>query len=148
MDQRVAATREVIRRLPTVSREELLELWQENFGRPASPGLRRSLILPILAYRIQERAYGGLDPESERRLREAVGDPKPQETKKTERAQAFKPGTRILREWKGQIHEVLITSSGFEYKGETFRTLSPIAKRITGTHWSGPAFFGTKRGSR
>jgi hypothetical protein len=104
--------------------------------------------LPILAYRIQERAYGGLDPESERRLREAVGDPKPQGNKKSEKAHAFKPGTRILREWKGQIHEVLITSSGFEYKGEIFRTLSPIAKRITGTHWSGPAFFGTKRGSR
>jgi hypothetical protein len=148
MDQKIEVTRNLIRRLPSAGREELLKLWQENFGGPASPGLRRSLILPILAYRIQERAYGGLDPESERRLREAVGDPKPQGTRKSERAQAFKPGTRILREWKGQIHEVLITSSGFEYKGETFRTLSPIAKRITGTHWSGPAFFGTKRGSR
>ena len=148
MDHRVEATTELIRRLPTAGRDELLKLWQESFGRPASPGLRRSLILPILAYRIQERAYGGLDPESERRLRAAVGDPKPQGAKKTEKAQAFQPGTRILREWKGQIHEVLITSSGFEYKGETFRTLSPIAKRITGTHWSGPAFFGTKRGSR
>ena len=148
MDQNTEATREIIRRLPTVGREELLRLWQENFGRPASPGLRRSLILPILAYRIQERAYGGLDPESERRLRDAVGDPKLPRAKKTEKAETFKPGTRILREWKGQIHEVLSTSSGFEYKGETFRTLSPIAKRITGTHWSGPAFFGTKRGSR
>jgi len=148
MDQKVDATRELIRRLPTVGRDELLKLWQENFGRPASPGLRRSLIPPVLAYRIQERAYGGLDPESERRLRESVGDPKPQREKKMEGARAFKPGTRILREWKGQTHEVLITSSGFEYKGETFRTLSPIAKRITGTHWSGSAFFGTKRGSR
>jgi hypothetical protein len=148
MDKKVEATRERIRRLPTAGRDELLKLWQENFGRPASPGLRRSLILPILAYRIQERAYGGLDPESERRLREAVGDLKPPGTRNPERAHAPKPGTRILREWKGQIHEVLITSSGFEYKGEIFRTLSPIAKRITGTHWSGPAFFGTKRGSR
>jgi hypothetical protein len=148
MDQKIDSTRDLIRRLPTAGREELLRLWLENFGRPASPGLRRSLILPILAYRIQEAVYGGLDPESERRLREAVGDPKRHGTKKTEKAQAFKPGTRILREWKGQIHEVLITSSGFEYKGEIFRTLSPIAKRITGTHWSGPAFFGTKRGSR
>jgi len=78
MDRNIEATREVIRRLPKAGREELLRLWQENFGRPASPGLRRSLILPILAYRIQERAYGGLDPESERRLRETVVDPKPQ----------------------------------------------------------------------
>ena len=147
MDQKTEVTRELIRRLPTAGRDELLKLWQKNSA-GASQGLRRSLILPILAYRIQERVYGGLDPDSERRLREAVGEPKPQGSRKTEKAQVFKPGTRILREWKGQIHEVLITSSGFEYKGESFRTLSPIAKRITGTHWSGPVFFGTKRGVR
>jgi hypothetical protein len=56
----------------------------------------------------------------------------------------FRHGTRIVREWKGKVHEVTITDGGFEYEGETFRSLSPIACRITGTHWSGPAFFGTK----
>jgi hypothetical protein len=58
--------------------------------------------------------------------------------------QRFRPGTRIVREWKGIVHEVTISDDGFEYEGKTFKSLSPIACRITGTHWSGPAFFGTK----
>ncbi len=76
-DQQIQATRELIRRLPTVGRDELLQLWQENFGRPAAPGLKRALMLPILAYRIQERVYGGLDEESERRLKEVAVAAKP-----------------------------------------------------------------------
>jgi hypothetical protein len=126
-------------------REELLTLWQENFGKPASPRLRRELILPILAYRIQERVYGGLDPESERRLKEVAASLNRPESRQTKATQRFKPGSKIIREWKGETHEVLITSSGYEYRGEAFKTLSPIATRITGTHWSGPAFFGTRQ---
>ena len=114
MDHEIQATRELIRRLPMVGRDELLKLWRENFGRPAAPGLKRSLMLPILAYRIQERVYGGLDEESERRLKEVAESLGRQGTRKTEKVQCFKPGTRILREWKGQTHEVLITSSGNE----------------------------------
>jgi hypothetical protein len=53
-----------------------------------------------------------------------------------------------VREWKGKVHEVLINANGFEYLGETYKSLSPIACRITGTHWSGPAFFGTRRGKK
>jgi hypothetical protein len=60
--------------------------------------------------------------------------------------QRFKSGTRLVREWKGKVHEVTITADGFDYEGEAYKSLSPIACRITGTHWSGPAFFGTKRG--
>jgi hypothetical protein len=141
----VEETRALIRRLPELAREELSKLWQENFGRPASPRLRRELMLPILAYRIQERAYGGLDAESERRLKEVAAGLRRPEWRQTKAAQRFKPGSRIIREWKGETHEVLITSAGYEYRGEAFKTLSPIATRITGTHWSGPAFFGTRQ---
>jgi Protein of unknown function (DUF2924) len=148
MDEQIRETRKLIRRLPRAGRDELRKLWLENFGRPAATSLRRELMLPVLAYRIQERVYGGLDAESERRLREIIASQTQKPARQAEKGHPFKPGTRILREWKGQTHEVLITSLGFEYKGETFRTLSPIAKRITGTHWSGPAFFGTKRGIR
>ena len=56
----------------------------------------------------------------------------------------FKTGTKIIREWKGQLHEVAVTAEGYVYKGEVYKSLSPIAFRITGTKWSGPAFFGTK----
>lgn len=148
MDDQNRATRELIRRLPRAGRDELRKLWLENFGRPAAPRLRRELMLPVLAYRIQERVYGGLDADSERRLKEVLASQTQKPVRRAEKRQPFTPGTRILREWKGQTHETIVTPAGFEYKGEIFQTLSPIAKRITGTHWSGPAFFGTKRGSR
>jgi hypothetical protein len=141
----VEETRALIQKLPEMAREELLGLWQENFGKPAAPRLRRELILPILAYRIQERAYGGLDAESERRLKEVAAGLRRPAGRQTKAATRFKAGSRIIREWKGKTHEVLITSSGYEYRGEAFKTLSPIATRITGTHWSGPAFFGTRQ---
>jgi hypothetical protein len=145
MSEDIEEIRALIRKLPEMAREELLSLWHENFGKPASPRLRRELILPILAYRIQERVYGGLDTESERRLKEVAAALKRPEGRQTKAAPRFKPGSRIIREWKGETHEVLITASGYEYRGEAFKTLSPLATRITGTHWSGPAFFGTRQ---
>jgi hypothetical protein len=145
MSEDIEEIRALIRKLPEMAREELLSLWHENFGKPASPRLRRELILPILAYRIQERVYGGLDTESERRLKEVAAALKRPEGRQTKAAPRFKPGSRIIREWKGETHEVLITSAGYEYRGEAFKTLSPLATRITGTHWSGPAFFGTRQ---
>jgi hypothetical protein len=112
----------------------------EKFGKAASPRLRREIMLPILAYRIQELSAGGLKPEVRVKLQEAIGS-LGSNGKTTKRN--FRTGTRIVREWKGRVHEVSITESGFEYGGELFKSLSPIACRITGTHWSGPAFFGT-----
>jgi hypothetical protein len=102
-------------------------------------------MLPILAFRIQELAHGGLKPETKAKLREVTGYLNPEGQKAR---QSFRAGTRSVREWKGKVHEVLITSDGFEYQGETYKSLSPIACRITGTHWSGPAFFGTRRGKK
>jgi hypothetical protein len=98
-------------------------------------------MLPILAFRIQELAHGGLPTQTRAKLTETIGM---LSTSSREVLRKFRPGTRIVREWKGSVHEVTIIDGGFEYKGETFKSLSPIACRITGTHWSGPAFFGTK----
>jgi hypothetical protein len=136
----------LLEQLPSLDRALLLELWHKSFSRPASPGLRRELMLPILAFRIQELAHGGLKPETKAKLSEitaslsSIGqnDPRPR----------FKAGTRLVREWKGKVHEVQITADGFEYLGETYKSLSPIACRITGPRWSGPAFFGTRRGKK
>ena len=128
-------------KLPSLDKPRLRELWQKSFDRPASPRLRRELMLPILAFRIQELSQGGLPAQTRARLAEAIGK---LSTSSREASRRFRPGTRIVREWKGKVHEVTITEGGFEYEGETFRSLSPIACRITGTHWSGPAFFGTK----
>jgi hypothetical protein len=103
-------------------------------------------MLPVLAFRVQELAHGGLKPETNAQLREITASLTSAGQNHTK--PRFTAGTRLVREWKGKVHEVLITANGFEYLGETYKSLSPIACRITGTHWSGPAFFGTKRGKK
>jgi hypothetical protein len=142
----LSPTSELLEELPTLDRTKLLDVWHRSFGRPASPGLRRELMLPILAFRIQELAHGGLKPETKAKLGEITASLGPAGQNDTR--PRFKAGTRLVREWKGKVHEVLITANGFEYLGETYKSLSPIACRITGTHWSGPAFFGTRRGKK
>jgi Protein of unknown function (DUF2924) len=136
----VDPTADLLVKLPSLNKPRLRELWQNSFNRPASPRLRRELMLPILAFRIQERSQGGLTTQTQAKLAEAIGM---LNTSTRTVPRRFRPGTRIVREWKGKVHEVTITDGGFEYEGETFKSLSPIACRITGTHWSGPAFFGT-----
>jgi hypothetical protein len=130
-----------------MDRKDLLALWQKLFGRPASHALRREVMVPILAYRLQEKAYGGLKASVARHLgalvevepngRKQIGFP----------AICTKAGTRMVREWNGKLHEVLVLPDGYEYRGKTYRSLSVIARTITGTRWSGPAFFGLKKRS-
>jgi hypothetical protein len=98
-------------------------------------------MVPILAFRLQEISHGGLTEQTQMNLKAAINS---LPLKGQTAPRQFRAGTRIVREWKGKVHQVWITEKGFEYQGETFRSLSPIACRITGTHWSGPAFFGTK----
>lgn len=135
-------TSALLEQLPLLDRTHLLDLWQKSFGRPASPRLRRELMLPVLAFRIQELAHGGLQSQTKAKLQEITPCLNTKAPGNTQRK--FKSGTKLVREWKGKVHEVTITADGFEFQGETYRSLSPIACRITGTHWSGPAFFGTK----
>jgi hypothetical protein len=127
----------LIEALPTMSKPRLRKLWYEQFGSPPKPKLCMVLMRPVLAYRIQEGMYGtGSKPATHRLVQQYASSDaaKPR----------YKQGTRIVREWKGEIHEVAVTSEGYEYRGEIYKSLSPIANRITGTRWSGPAFFGTK----
>jgi hypothetical protein len=129
--------------LPRLSSLKLRNLWQTLWGRAAAPGLRRELMIPILAYRAQEKAFGGLNPETERRLCKLSaslegGRASPPKDRRV------KPGTRLLREWRGQTHEVIATEQGFIYQGKSQKSLSGIARQITGTRWSGPVFFGLK----
>jgi hypothetical protein len=139
----LSSTYELLEQLPSLDRTGLLQLWQKSFGRPASPGLRRELMPPILAFRIQELAHGGLKPETKAKLQEITSSLNPKG--RNDARQRFRAGTRLVREWKGKVHEVVITADGFEYQGRTYKSLSPIACHITGTHWSGPAFFGTRK---
>lgn len=132
---------EKVRAVAGMGRPELVDEWQQQFGTPPPPKLRVELMRPILVYRIQEKAFG----LSAARRKSAVQDLARDADKRS-----FKPGTKIVREWRGELHEVAVTAEGYVYKGEVYKGLSPIAFRITGTKWSGPAFFGTKvkEGSR
>lgn len=129
--------------LPHLSRRQLLDLWQKLYRRPAPSGLRRELLIPFLGYRIQENAYGGLQPSTRAELRrlarllESSSGPA--------KRPRLKPGTRIVRTWRGAAHEIFVADSGFQYQGTTYNSLSQIARKITGSRWSGPAFFGLNK---
>jgi hypothetical protein len=136
-----------LQQLPIVDRKALQALWLELFGNSPHHKLRRELLVPILAYRLQEKAFGGLKPSTCKRLRhlaeEFAEGRKPSENG----PRTLKAGSRIIREWQGQLHEVSVLDTGFEYRGQHYHSLSEIARQITGTHWSGPLFFGLKKRS-
>ena len=130
--------------LPNLSRAALYDLWKQLFNASPPAKLRRDLMIPILGYRIQEQAFGSLRPESHRRLREAARAFEA-DSKSSIRSRAdIKPGTRLIRQWRSQVHVVQVEANGYEYKGVRHKSLSEIARLITGTRWSGPLFFGLK----
>ncbi len=129
--------------LEEFSRSALRQRWEDLYGTPCPAHISRLLMLRALAYRIQEQALGGLDRATRRRLDRATADlaagrplaaPAPK----------IKPGTRLLREWQGVVHEVIVLERGLEYRDQTWPSLSALAREITGTRWSGPRFFGLK----
>jgi Protein of unknown function (DUF2924) len=132
----------LIDELPEMARPRMAELWEEHFGHPPATKLRVDLMRPILAYRIQERQRGALPSDMQRRLQDAMKAYSPQA--RASPVGRYKAGIRIIRQWGGVIHEVQVTDEGYVYQGEIYKSLSPIANRITGTRWSGPMFFGTK----
>jgi len=102
-------------------------------------------MVPFLAYRTQEIAYGGLKPATRAELRRIARAIENSSYSTDQiRKPRVKPGTRIFRQWRGETHEVVVTESGFEYRRARYNSLSEIARKITGTRWSGPAFFGLK----
>jgi hypothetical protein len=143
MDANISAP---LAQLPYFSRQKLLDLWQKLFRRAAPPGMRRSLLIPLVAYRLQERAYGGLKSSTRAELRRIARTlEKNSDSVETVVHLRIKPGTHIARQWRGKTHEVAVTEFGFEYGGTNYRSMSQIARKITGTRWSGPAFFGLRR---
>jgi Protein of unknown function (DUF2924) len=102
-------------------------------------------MVPFLAYRIQENRYGGLKPSTRAELRRIVRNLGKDASNGQLSRPRMKPGTRLYRRWRGETHEVVVTDSGFEYRGAAYQSLSEIARKITGTRWSGPAFFGLKK---
>jgi len=128
------------------STQELRLAWRK-FHRSEPPlGLSRDLLIRALAYQLQERVHGGASAALRRRLQSLASasgngavDP----------GIVLKVGTTLVRQWRGRTHTVLVHKDGFEHEGQRYRSLTVIAERITGAHWSGPRFFGlTKRFGR
>ncbi len=130
--------------LPTLSRAQLLPIWAANFNAPPPDHLRKDLMVPVLAYRIQEREHGGLSNAARQRLKDIALSTRMKPLGRTTDAD-IQEGAKLMRSWKGEAHEVRVLSGSYEYRGRRFGSLSEVARKITGTRWSGPAFFGTKK---
>ena len=120
---------------------ELRDEWIALFGQPA-PRLSRNLLARAIAHRTQEKALGGLRPATARRLRRLAGGIEGGGANARSAGPALKPGTRLLREWRGETQVVVVTDDGFVWNGNRYRSLSAAARAITGVRWSGPRFFG------
>jgi Protein of unknown function (DUF2924) len=130
---------EELKRLPDLDRNNLAERWVSFFGQAPPPRTSRSLMFRAVAYKMQERAFGGLRPTTRRLLRE----PAPTRSA-AEPSRKLSPGTLLLREWRGFTHQVSVIEDGIVYRGKRYRSLSEVAFVITGSRWSGPRFFGLK----
>lgn len=134
-----------VRELPHLRTPQLKDLWLELFAKPPHPKLRRDMMIPILAYQIQENAYGGLKTSTRKRLQKLAEELDRSPNAELNSAPQIKSGTKLIRHWQGRRHEVLASDEGFDYRGKRYRSLSEIAREITGTRWSGPLFFGLKQ---
>lgn len=129
----------------SLSHPELKARWNELYDVSCPPHMSRKFLLHAVAYRIQENVFGGLKKPTRRRLAKmAVDAEKPIKPRRAK----IKPGTRLLREWNGTVHEVIVLESAVQHRGENWPSLSAVAREITGTRWSGPRFFGLKEANR
>ncbi len=124
---------------------ELRGLWSEIFNTSPPRTKRKELLVRTLAFRLQEKAHGTFKPATQRRLvrlaevleanPDSLNPPSPR----------IKPGTRLIREWRGDTHELTAIDKGFTYRGKRYKSLTEVAEAITGTHRSGPVFCGLRK---
>ena len=130
-----------ISRLAGMSLKDLKAAWSAEFRHQPPKGLWRDLLLRTLAWRLQEKAFGGHE-RATLRLLEAYG----QKRAGDQRCQQLKSGTVLIREFGGVRHSVTLVQGGFVWQDKTYPSLSAIARIITGTNWNGPRFFGLREG--
>jgi len=132
----------VLDRLLTLTSAQLRQEWQRLYRTNPPRRLSRDLLRRAVAYKIQEQAYGGLSQAARRRL-QALARAMAQDGEVALKAgPGQKPGARLLRQWRGETHCILVLDDGFLYQNQRYRSLTAIARVITGAHWSGPRFFG------
>jgi hypothetical protein len=142
--------------LETLTKEALRSEWRRLF-RAQPPSISRDLLMRAIGHRYQELEHGGLSKAAARKLRTVAGavaeaaskedvasasDDASANRRSPSPRPALLPGARLIRVWHGATHSVTVTDAGFDYAGRSYRSLTEIAREITGTHWSGPRFFG------
>jgi hypothetical protein len=134
-----------LEQLHELNSDQLREQWQTLFGADPPPKLRSSLLVQGIAYRLQEKALGGLKPAT-LRLLERIDDAAAarRQVSNTPEKIRVNGGTVLVREWHGTKHQVTVLKDGYLYRAKRFHSLSQIARTITGSRWSGPLFFGLK----
>ncbi len=134
---------QALRALEAASREELIRRWRRFYRSEPLRYASSEFLVRAISYAMQEQEFGGLRTPARRELLAiAKGEPVSAQASRVK----IKPGTRLLREWHGSTHEVIVTDEGFVWDGATYRSLSAIALAITGAKWNGYRFFGLVRG--
>jgi hypothetical protein len=123
---------------------ELKERWRSLYCTEPPRRISRDLLVRALAYRIQEKALGGLKPSTRRLLAKVAAHASANRSIEVAAEPNLKPGTVLLRQWHGTQHQVIVREDGIVLRGKPYKSLSEVAYRITGAKWSGPRFFGLK----
>jgi hypothetical protein len=133
-----------VARLQSLDVEQLKGCWRTLYGTEAPARFSRDLLVQAVAYRLQERALGGLKPATRRLFQQVAADAHARRPLKLVPVRTLEPGAVLIREWNGVKHKVVVLESGLSYRGQRYRSLSELARLITSSRWSGPLFFGLK----
>ena len=128
--------------LPEMAAVDLRAEWRRLYRAHPPKRIGRHLLELGVAWKLQERVYGGLGTAVKRRLADLAKTMDEKGDLVKPRAVTLKPGAKLVREWRGATHDVLVLEDGFQWRGRRWRSLSAIAREISGAHWSGPRFFG------
>ncbi len=146
--KRAAAAADLAVRLPALQdmpADDLRAEWRRIYRSHPPKRISRDLLVLAIAWKLQERVHGGLIPAQKRKLSGLAEELRENGDLSGSPAIRVKPGSKLVREWQGETHTVLVLEDGFEWQGKRHQSLSSVAQEITGTHWSGPRFFGLRR---
>ena len=133
-----------IARLQSLDVEQLKARWRTLYQSEAPTRFSRDLLLRAVAYRLQERALGGLKPATRRLFQRVAADAHARRPLKLKPLRRLEVGAVLIREWGGVKYKVVVLENGFSFRSQCYGSLSAVARQITGSHWSGPLFFGLK----
>ena len=128
--------------LGNMNAPDLRKEWARLYRSQPPKKLSRNLLQLGVAWKLQERAFGGLSGVTKRQIEDLSRTIAATADLAKARTVSLRPGARLIRDWNGETHEILVVEDGFQWRGKIWRSMSMIAREMTGTHWSGPRFFG------